>query len=145
MPFVVSSLTSPAPGRVSASWTLLGALAALVVYLSWRLLQPFATVILWAAVLALMFMPLHRRLLARTRKPNLAAAITLVVALVSVLLPLAVVSVAVANEVGTMMDEGPARWKGWLDAPGNRAQLTRFQSDLADRFSFARGFDERSL
>jgi predicted PurR-regulated permease PerM len=138
-------LDSPQPGNVSATWILSGALAALAVYLSWRLLQPFATVILWAAVLALMFMPLHRKLLARTHRPNLAAAITVVIALLGVLLPLAVLSIAVANEVGTMMDEGPARWNAWLESPGNRDRLTRLQADLAGRFPFAGRLDETSL
>lgn len=63
-------------------------LTGVAIYLCWRVLQPFANVILWSLVLALLFAPLNRKLLANTRRPNLSAALTLPVAVVSVLLPL---------------------------------------------------------
>lgn len=145
MPSAASTIRTPQPWRFSAAWLLLGALAALAVYLSWRLLQPFATVIIWASVLALMFMPLHRRFLKRTGKPNLAAALTLLVALLAVLLPLAGLSIAVANEVGTIVEEGPQRWRAWVDAPGNREKIASWQTDLATRFPFTKRLDGKSL
>jgi len=74
------------PARERATWILLAVLTGVAIYLCWRILQPFATVILWSVVLALMFAPLHRKLLARTGRPNLSASLTLCVAVVSVLL-----------------------------------------------------------
>lgn len=126
----------PRPARL-----LLGALAAVGVYLSCRILQPFATAILWAGVLALIFKPLDRWLLARTGRANLAAALTLGVALICVLLPVAAVSVAMAHELGTFLDEAPARWGAWLEAPGTRERLANLQADLVSRFPFAASFD----
>jgi len=140
-----SSSKTPATGHLPPAWILLGALAALSVYLSWRLLQPFATVILWSSVLALLFLPLYRRFLQQTARPNLAAALTVTVALVSVLLPLALISIAVASEVGTMVDALPQRWQAWIEAPGNRARLTAWQADLVARFPSAGRFDGESI
>ncbi len=110
MPSLAQSGDTPEVGRRRSSRILLGALAALGIYLSWRILQPFTTVILWAWILAFLFKPLHRRLAVRTGSANLAATITLIVALVSVLLPIAAVSLAVAGEIGNLLDEAPARW-----------------------------------
>jgi predicted PurR-regulated permease PerM len=47
--------------------------AALLGYLLWRLLSPFAAPILWAALLAFMLQPANRRLLEKWKKPALAA------------------------------------------------------------------------
>ncbi|MEO7794300.1 MAG: AI-2E family transporter, partial [Thermoanaerobaculia bacterium] len=132
---------TPDPGSRRASWILLGVLTALGLYLSWRILQPFATVILWAGILALLFKPLQRRLVERTKKPNLAATITLIVALFSVLIPLAGVSLAVANEIGTLLDEAPAKWNAWVGNPVNKERLDRLQQDLKARFPVAGGID----
>jgi predicted PurR-regulated permease PerM len=145
MPPVADSPGAPTNGRDPKTSILLGALAALAVYLSFRLLQPFATVIVWAGVLAVMFGPLHRRLVARTARPNLAAGLTVVVAMVSVMLPLALISIAVANEVGTMMDALPQRWQTWTEAPANRARLDQLQADLAARFPAAGRFDAAAI
>lgn len=49
------------------------ATAALLGYLLWRLLSPFLAPLLWASLLAFMLQPLNRRLLAKWKKPGLAA------------------------------------------------------------------------
>ena len=61
---------------------------------------PFYGAVFWGSVLALMFQPLYRRFLRRLRgRPNLAALATLAVILVMVVLPLALVSVSLIQEV----------------------------------------------
>ena len=124
-----------------AIWLLLAALTGIAIYLCWRILQPFTSVILWAVVLALMFAPLYRRLLARTRRPNLAASVTLVVALVSVLLPLAGLSLAVVGEVGNLVDEAPGKWNEWISDPRLNARATAWRADLEARFPFVARID----
>ena len=63
------------------------------------MLQPFAGAILWAAVIALLFMPLQRRLVARWRgREGLAALATLLVVLVVLILPLALLGGALVQE-----------------------------------------------
>lgn len=141
----MDDINSRDPGRPRSNWILLGVLAALGAYLSWRILQPFATAILWAGVLALVFKPLDRWLVARTGRPNLAAAITLAVALFSVLLPIAGLSIALANEVGALMDDAPARWSSWVENPANRDRLASLRADFASRFPFVASFDTGGL
>ena len=56
-----------------------GLIALLVVlvialYVCWLMIQPFVNVLMWAAVLSVVFYPMHRRILDRTAKPSLAAA-----------------------------------------------------------------------
>ncbi len=104
----------------------------------WRILQPFAVVILWSVVLALMFAPLHRKLLARTGRPNLSASVTLVVAVVSVLLPLGALSIAVAAEVGDLVDQAPEKWNRWAGDPALQADWPRWRADLGERFPVRR-------
>ena len=119
---------SPAPREAARARILLAVLTAVAMYLCWRTLQPFATVLLWAMVLALMFRPLFRQLLARTRRRNLAAALTVTVAVVSVLLPVVALSVAVAAEVGNARRRGAREMErvGWRSgAAGARGEMAR--------------------
>jgi len=74
-----------------------GLLAAL--YVCWLMFQPFFNVLLWAAVLCVVFYPMHRRILARTQKPSLAAALSTVAVILLILLPVTAVTVAVVHEL----------------------------------------------
>jgi len=131
----------PRPDHERATWILLAVLTGVAIYLSWRILQPFAGVILWSVVLALMFAPLHRKLLARTRRPNLSAALALSVAVVSVLLPVAGLSLAVAGEVGDLVAQAPDKWNEWASDPVLRARAARWRADLGERFPFVERID----
>jgi predicted PurR-regulated permease PerM len=55
------------------------ALAGLGVYLCYRLAQPCLPALVWAGALALVFTPMHRRVEAKVARPNLAAALSLVI------------------------------------------------------------------
>ena len=60
---------------------------------------PFYGAVFWGGVLALLFRPLHKKLLGRLRgRQNLAALATLVVILLLVVLPLALVGVSLVQE-----------------------------------------------
>jgi predicted PurR-regulated permease PerM len=72
-------------------------LAAL--YVCWLMLQPFLNVLLWAAVLSVVFYPMHRRFLERTNKPSLAAAGSTLLVVLLILLPITFVTVAVVREL----------------------------------------------
>jgi len=54
-------------------------LAAVGIYLCYRLAQPCIPSLVWAGALALVSTPLHRWIEARVRRPNLAAAFSLVI------------------------------------------------------------------
>ncbi len=67
------------------------------------LLQPYLSAIFWGAILAVIFMPLHKRLLARMPKhPNLAALISLAMCILVVILPLTLITGALVQEGATL-------------------------------------------
>ncbi|NUR56493.1 MAG: AI-2E family transporter [Acidobacteria bacterium] len=72
---------------------------AAALYVCWLMFQPFFNVLLWAAVLAVVFYPMHRRILERTAKPSLAAALSTVAVILLILLPVTAVTVAVVHEL----------------------------------------------
>lgn len=143
----VNEATRPGPRKVelSSTWVLFALLSVLAVYLCWRILQPLANVLLWAVVLALMFAPLQRKLLARTRRPNLSAAVTLAVAVFSVLLPVAGISVAVGGEIGVLLEEAPEKWNRWTSEPALRATAARWRDEMGARFPFVKQIDNERI
>src|SRR5262245_59948956 len=64
------------------------------------LVANFVTPVFWAAVLAIVFRPVERRLLAAFggKRPNSSAALTLVLVILVVFVPLGFVAVAVSRE-----------------------------------------------
>ena len=73
-------------------------LAILTVAFAW-VVWPFYGAVFWGAVLAILYEPVYRRLLARMRgRRNLAALATLGIILVIVILPLALISVSLVQE-----------------------------------------------
>lgn len=67
------------------------------------LLWPFFGAILWGTVVAIVFAPLNRRLLVvLPGKPNLAAAATIAIVLLIVVVPLVLVSVALVDEAAAL-------------------------------------------
>lgn len=127
-------------GERRARWLFLLAATGLAVYLTLRMLQPFLTVIIWAAVLVLLFYPLHRRF-ARRMSPGLAAGCSLVVVLVTVLVPIALVAAAVGAELAKVASDAPQRVERLLADPalGGRLQrlLARAQEWTGQDFAIA--------
>lgn len=69
------------------------------------ILLPFYGAIFWGAILAIIFNPLYRRLLARFRgRPNLASFITLLIIILIVIIPVIMVT-------GSLIQEGAATYK----------------------------------
>jgi predicted PurR-regulated permease PerM len=78
--------------------TLLVALVA-ALYVCWLMLQPFLNVLLWASVLAVVFYPMHRRIRARLHGPSSAAAVSTLLVIVLILLPVTFITIAVVREL----------------------------------------------
>lgn len=71
---------------------------------------PFAGTVLWAVVLAILFAPLYRKLLKRTRGGrNQAALATLLVIVLGVLLPVAFIATALVQEASQVYADVQAR------------------------------------
>jgi predicted PurR-regulated permease PerM len=82
-----------------ARWLALAAVAIVALYLCWLMLQPFAGVLAWATVLTIVFYPAHKYLLRKIKRPALAAALSSMLVIVAVLLPLSLIAAAVIAEV----------------------------------------------
>ncbi|OJX33410.1 MAG: AI-2E family transporter [Burkholderiales bacterium 68-12] len=69
------------------------------------ILWPYYEAVFWGVALAILFMPLHRRILARMHgKPNRAALVTLLLCLVVVILPLSFIGVSMVQEATHIYD-----------------------------------------
>jgi len=80
-------------------WVGLLAAALIALYLCWLMLQPFIEVLLWAVVLVIVFMPVHRRVRARVGSPGWRAMLSCLLVVVVILVPLTLVSLAIVREV----------------------------------------------
>ena len=92
-----------AQNKKQIRWWLLLAVTAVALYLCWLMLQPFVTVLAWAAVLVIVFYPVHQRLLKRLKRPSLSALVSCVLVILVILVPVVLVTVAVLNEFSGAM------------------------------------------
>ncbi len=110
-------------------------LVAVSIALAW-ILMPFYGAILWGAIIALLFVPVYRRLLPRlNQRHNPAALLTLLVVLIVFILPFALITAALAREASLVYERlqsgelTPALYlRGVFDA------LPQWISTLLDRF-----------
>lgn len=102
------------------------------------IIWPFFGAVFWGTVLAIMFAPLYRRLLAVTRgRQNLAALATLVLCLVIVILPLTFITASLVQEginFYQKLQSGELHFGTHLQQVINA--LPRWMVDLLDRFGF---------
>jgi predicted PurR-regulated permease PerM len=71
----------------------------LALYVCWLMLQPFFNVLLWAMVLTVVFYPMHLRIRYRTACPTLAAAISTLLVVLLIVLPVTFITIAVVKEM----------------------------------------------
>jgi predicted PurR-regulated permease PerM len=73
-------------------------LTAVTLAFAW-VLYPFYGAVLWAVVVAVLFAPVHRRLLQSMQgRPSLAAAVTVLIIIAMVILPLAMIAASLVQE-----------------------------------------------
>ncbi len=98
-----SASASPLPtlpeSQKFTRWIIVLAATTVAVGVSWRILQPFVDVIVVATVLVVLFWPLREWLVRVTGSRPRAALICSVLLVVAILLPLALLAVAVAREL----------------------------------------------
>jgi len=86
--------------RLALTWTIFLAVAAGAVYLCFSILRPFASVIAWSGVLAIICYPLHQRLQRTTGRVALSALVTSLLAVLAGLIPLiAVTAIAIGQGI----------------------------------------------
>jgi predicted PurR-regulated permease PerM len=77
---------------------------AIVFYLCYLITQPFLPALAWAMALAVLTYPLYRRIESRVRRPNLAAAISVLIVLLVIVGPSAFVVRQLGSELATTVD-----------------------------------------
>ena len=104
---------------------------AIAAYLCWLMLQPFVGVLLWAIVLVVIFYPAHRRLAAWTGNPGGAAALSTLLVIFTILLPVVGVTIAVARELRAAVEHFQGGVGVLLDIPAIQP-VVRWLSQYVD-------------
>lgn len=86
--------------KMYARWLALLIAAVAALYVCWLMLAPFIDVLAWAGVLAILFNPLHKRIIAQTGYPGWSALISTILVIVVILVPITLLTLAVAKEIG---------------------------------------------
>jgi predicted PurR-regulated permease PerM len=84
--------------RISVRWLPLVVVLAIALYLCFRIMQPFLGVMLWAVVLGVVFAPVHARIERRIGHPGIAAAISALLVLITIVGPVTLITIAVIKE-----------------------------------------------
>ena len=79
-------------------WWLLLLVTAIALYLCWLIVKPFLAVLAWATVLVIVFYPAHQRLVRKTGRPGLSAMLSCVLVILTILIPVVLVTFAVVRE-----------------------------------------------
>jgi predicted PurR-regulated permease PerM len=98
-----------------ARWIALMLATGIALYLCWKMLQPFVEVLAWAIVLVIAFYPIHRRLLARTKRPGTSALLSTLLVVVTILLPVTLIIFALVNEISGFAENLKANVSALLD------------------------------
>lgn len=102
-------------------WLAVLVITAIALYLCWRMLEPFLGVLLWAAVLVIIFYPLYERLVVKTKRPSISAILSILLIMIVVILPIVLISLAVANELTTLVNN--------LETAGQKLMANPVQSE----------------
>ncbi len=81
--------------------------------LFWKIIQPFALVLLTAAVMAVIFTPFERRLRKMVRSPKLSSFLTLLLILIAVVGPLIVAGIVMADQAVELVKNASGE-NGWI-------------------------------
>jgi predicted PurR-regulated permease PerM len=84
-------------------WWLLLLVTAIAIYLCWLMIKPFVGVLGWAAVLVIVFSPVHQRLVRKTGRPALSALLSCFLVILTILVPVALITFAVLNQLSGAM------------------------------------------
>ena len=98
-----------------ARWLAIVAITGICLYLCWLMLKPFIGVLEWAIVLVIIFYPVHKRLREKIRYRWLSALLSCLLVVLVVLLPLALVTLAVGEELANVIPSLPSQISNFLN------------------------------
>ncbi len=135
----MSSVSDERPERLTIAplvlkWSVFFAVAGVVVYLCLLILRPFFGVVAWSTVLAITCYPLHQRLVQRSGRVALSAAITSALMVLAVLVPLVFIGGVAVNQLLAL---GDSLQGVFLDPDGMSRRVTAALAPLTQRFGLA--------
>jgi len=84
-------------------------ITGLLLYICWLMLAPFISILLWSAILAIIFYPVYKKLFLKTNNHSISAIITILVSLFTFVIPVVAVLASAINEISgisrTSLDE----------------------------------------
>lgn len=86
---------------------------AVVVYLFWQIIQPFALVLLTAAVVAIVLAPIDRRINKHLKHPRLSAAILSIGVVILVFVPLLLIALVMVRQASDLLQNSLGD-NGWV-------------------------------
>jgi len=98
-----------------ARWIGVLVATAIALYLCWLMLRPFITVLEWAAVLVIVFYPIHKRLARKIKRRGLSALLSSLLVIVILVLPLTFLTMALVNELSSTARNLPAQVAQLMD------------------------------
>lgn len=108
-----------------ARWLAVLVATAIALYLCWLMLRPFIGVLEWAIVLVIVFYPAHKLICRRIKRPSLSALVSCLLVVLVVVLPLALLTAAVVQELAKVVPILPAQL----------SQLSSQQPEVVTRIS----------
>lgn len=98
-----------------ARWIGILAATGVALYLCWLMLRPFIGVLEWAAVLVIVFYPVHKRLAKKIRRRGLSALLSSLLVIVVIVLPLVLLTMALTQEIAGVAKDLPAQLTQLMD------------------------------
>jgi predicted PurR-regulated permease PerM len=92
-----------------ARWIAVMAVTAIALYLCWLMMRPFISVLAWAVVLVIVFYPVHKKITSALGGRSWSALISCLLVLLILLLPLTLLTMAVAQELAKVVPEMPSQ------------------------------------
>jgi len=127
-------------------WLALLAVTVAALYLCWSMLRPFIDVLLWAVVLVIVFYPVHKRIERRLGSPSWAAVLSTLLVIVTILVPLTLLTLAVVRELSgfaqslqggiqSLLDPNSPTTGRLLQWVGQYVDVEQFRSQNQDFFA----------
>ena len=98
-----------------ARWLAVLAATAIALFLCWLMLRPFISVLAWAVVLVIVFYPVHDRLASRIGRRSLSALLSCFLVVLIAVIPLTVITLALAEELSKVLPNLPAQFTTLLN------------------------------
>jgi predicted PurR-regulated permease PerM len=107
-------------------------ITGLMLYLCWSMVKPLVSVVLWSSILVIIFFPLYKNLLKRTKRHYISAIVTILISILTFTLPLVLISSAAVNELGDIAEASFGKAAQIINDPNQSG--VRYVYDYINRY-----------